>query len=416
LGLIIVAVVGVGVLRQTLLAPDIEEGAEPAVVEKLATFDSPPELPDEPSVLQENGAPLMGALPSSLAVKDRTYTVVPVPPEDGRWPVPADNGDKAVWVYGTVVNYVIGVPYTETTSSMLSALEANDHLTLTLANGTHLIFGTPETGRFAVDDKTPLQQRQPGLTLVQLGGGGEDRLVVQARYLPEESPLEASAQRVGPLAIAVLDSALIGENEGERSFVVEYEIENRSEEALDPALFELVLEDGRGQRYAIVPQISEQGNYGALPAAPVDAGATVQASAGYRVPEDLEPPLTWIFRVDPTAGLSARFSLPYRPPLPGPPQPQVVLEEAFADGGRGTVVVGGVVKNVGESPLVVLEENVKLSSSAGRAELRAESPPLPWEISAGGEQAFELQFERPTGVDTVLLDIWGFTFEISGLP
>jgi hypothetical protein len=108
--------------------------------------------------------------------------------------------------------------------------------------------------------------------------------------------------------------------------------------------------------------------------------------------------------------------LAYEPPLAGPPQPQVELTEAFADQDRDAIVLNGLVRNVGESSLSVTEEQVGLSSSAGAADLIVATPPLPWQIEAGGEQIVELQFVRPSGVDSVLLDVLGFTFQIDGLP
>ena len=92
------------------------------------------------------------------------------------------------------------------------------------------------------------------------------------------------------------------------------------------------------------------------------------------------------------------------------------LQEVFADQGRDVIVINGLVSNSGESALTVAVENVKLTSSGGEAELRAQTPPLPWQIPAGGEQFFELQFKRPAGANSMLLDIWGFTFKIEGLP
>ncbi|NMC01520.1 MAG: hypothetical protein GYA30_04000, partial [Chloroflexi bacterium] len=48
--------------------------------------------------------------------------------------------------------------------------------------------------------------------------------------------------------------------------------------------------------------------------------------------------------------------------------------------------------------------------------LQAASPALPWTVQPGGQQLFELQFTRPTDVESVLLEVWGFTFQIEGLP
>jgi len=59
---------------------------------------------------------------------------------------------------------------------------------------------------------------------------------------------------------------------------------------------------------------------------------------------------------------------------------------------------------------------VKLTSSMGPEVLQAASPALPWTVQPGGQQLFELQFTRPTDVESVLLEVWGFTFQIEGLP
>ncbi|MEA3309508.1 MAG: hypothetical protein U9Q70_08370 [Chloroflexota bacterium] len=415
LGTIVVVAVLVGTLRQLWISSSAESGAQEAVVGKLATFDSPPDIPENSQVLQENGVPVEVVAPQNLQLPGADYAIVATPLEGVRWPVPATQQDVAVWVYGTVVNYVVGLPYTPTTASLLAGLESTDHITLTLSNGSELVFGSPQARRYPLEDTTPLAQRRPGLTLVVLGGEEADRLVVQARYLPEAAVAAGKKQQLGELLVELVQADVQSSTAEGQNFLVEYRLTNRGAEPLDTALFELVLEDGQGQRYAVNSEVSSLGEGGPLPAS-IPAGGALAASAGYRVPQALKPPLNWVFRVDPASGKTASFALPYREPLPGPPQPQVELREVFADQGRDAIVINGVVRNSGESALTVTATNVKLSSSAGEAEMLAQTPVLPWQIPGGGEQSFEVQFQRPAGVDSVLLDIWGFTFRIEGLP
>ena len=420
LGIVIVAAVGLGVLGRLVkpwFMPQPEGDAGSLSVDKLSTFDSPPEIPADVQILQDNGTPLSPAFPNLLLIGEARYSVIPVPLEGGRWPVHAEENDVATWVYGTVVNYVIGLPYTTTTESRLASLDPGARITLTLNNGTNLVFGAPQARRYAADNVEPLAQAKPGLTLVLLGGQEEsaDRLVVQARYLPEASPTEGGPQTVADVEVQVLDTTIVGEAEEGRAFVVEYQVTATGADPVQTDLFDRVLEDGDGQRFSTNPAISQQGENGPPPAQ-IPAGETVQASAGYRIPHDTVPPLTWIFRADPASGETARFSLPYESPLPGPPQPQVELTDAFVDEARDAIVINGLVRNTGESTLTVAEDAVKLSSSAGEGELIVATPPLPWEVAAGEEQAIELQFVRPAAVDSVLLDVLGFTFQLDGLP
>lgn len=416
LGVVMVVAVALGVLRQTWLAPQPEGDAGSLSVEKLSTFDSPPEIPADLQVLQENGTPLSPALPNRLMVQDTVYPVVPVALEGGRWPIPAKQDDVATWVYGTVINYVIGLPYTPTTESRLAGLEPGARITLTLGNGTTLVFGSPQAQRYAATDTTPLSQSQPGLTLVLLGTQEKaDRLVVQARYLPDASPMEGTSQSIGGLEVQVLDVSIVDEMGDERDFVVEFEVTLQGAGPVQTELFDLVLEDGEGQRYTTNASVSQMGQYGPLPEQ-ITPGETVQGSAGYRILEDTQPPLTWMFRPDPALAETAHFSLPYEPPLPGPPQPQVELTDAFADRNMDVIVINGWVRNAGESRLDVTEADITLSSSEGEAELLVATPTLPWQVEAGSDQAIELQFALPIDVNSVLLDILGFTFQIDGLP
>ncbi len=414
---IVVTTVAIGgILATTRQRSD--NGSEQQFVDKQATFLSPPTIPADLPVLQENGAPVAPSLPISLSVGTQIFPITPVLPERGRWPVPIEDGNHAVWIYGTIVNYVVGLPYTTTTAELLSSLQESSRMTLTLSNGTLLVFNSPQSQKFPIDDISPMTQTHPGLTLVMLGESGQERQrqVVRARYMPEESQLNINTQRVGNLQIDILKSGVVGEDAGgSRYFIVEYRITNQGTAPANPALFDISLEDGQGQRYLTNPEASSRGEKGML-IAPIAPGASAEGSAGYLIPRNTQAPLTWIFRPDPTAGTNARFVLPYQPPLPRPAQPNVTLTGAFVDNTRGVIVVNGVIQNQGETALTVNPGDVALTSGTGAAELRASSPNLPWTINGGNEQSFELQFSQPTGVTGFLLNIMGFNFELQSLP
>ncbi len=415
IGACIILGVGAGALWPLLSQSHPSGGAEPVNVKKIATFKTTPTIPAGVSVVQEGGAPLLTVLPNRLDVAGRTFSIIPVAPELGRWPVPEQQSDMVVWIHGTVINYVIGVPYTPTLESLLSGLKETEHLTVTLDNGAALVFGAPQAKRIAADDLTPMNQQQPGLTLVLLGGNQSNRLVVYARYLPEESVAIGSGQRVDGLLVEVVKSGVVEDVGDTRHFVVEYRVTNQSAATITPGFFDLVLENGSGQRYPLNAEVTAQGEHGAIQT-PIEAGLAAMGSAGYLLPRDTEAPLTWVFRADAASANSARSVLPYERPLPAPPQPLVEIASAFADGKRNTIVINGTLSNQGETALNVTLDDVALTSSMGKSSLQASTPLLPWSVAPGASQAFEVQFSWPENVDSVLLNILGFTFQIEGLP
>ncbi len=59
------------------------------------------------------------AVPVTLSIKDRSFTVAPVTVGDGRWRVSRGDAGSAEWIYGTVINYIFGLlPTPETTELM----------------------------------------------------------------------------------------------------------------------------------------------------------------------------------------------------------------------------------------------------------------------------------------------------------
>lgn len=416
IGVCIIVGVGIGAIL-SLRRNRPTGGAEAVQVAKLATFLSPPAIPDDVTVLQEDNMPLRTVAPTQVIIGGVVYPVVAVLPEQGRWPLPVEQDRLGVWIHGTLINYVIGLPYTVDTEYLLSGLTSSDRITLTLESGTDLVFGSPQVQRSAPEDTSPLVQETPELTLVTLGDENSYRLVVKARYLPEKvAPVDA--QNADGLIVRVVRADVPQgtqpDDAGMDYFVVEYELTNSTASAVNPAFFDMVLEDGRGQRYVLNDSATSKGSYGKL-TLPVLAGATVSGSVGYIVPRDLVTPLLWIFRADATSANAVRFATSYAPPAPHPAVPDVQLLEAFLDENRSVIVISGTVYNDGEMSLSVASEAVEVTSSAGLSRLVAATPLLPWLITPDGYQDFEFQFEVPPDAESVLFNILGFSFQIEGL-
>jgi len=414
LGVIIIGGVGVAYLLN-MRTQQPTGGAEQAKVVKLSTFTSPPAIPDNIPVVQESGAPIVTVRPTQLNVAGTIYPVVPVMPDQGRWPLPHEQRSVAVWLYGTVINYVVGLPYTPATESMIAGLNSEDRLMLTLDNGSVLAFGAPQVQRIGAGDLSPIayDKPTPGLTVMMLESEQATRLVVQARYLPEESVFSQD-QRVDGLKVEVLETRVVDGEDAALYFIIEYQVTNESDKEMNATFFDMVLEDNAGQRYTLDPTATNRGQYGALTRI-LAYGETATGSAGYVVPRTMPSPVTWIFRSDTISANSTRFALTYEPPQPGPAIPDVQLSDVFDDAPRNVIVINGTIYNDGESPLSVTLDNIKFTYSGGAGTLQASTPLLPWNVGPDGFQDFEVQFSRPRGVDSAILEILGFAYRIEGL-
>ena len=412
LGGCIIVSVGIGALL-SLQTNKPTGGAESLSVSKLMTFVSPPFIPRDVTVLQEGGTSLLTVRPKSLSISGTTFPVVAVVPDQGRLPLPSAQQSVALWVHGTLINYVIGLPANDVNESLLAGLSSSARISLVLDNGTVLVFGSAQSQRIAANDLSPMSQERPGLTVMLLGANTTDRLVVHARHLPEDS-LPADGQKADDVRIKVLDTVVLDETGGKTTFIVEYEVVNEGAVTIDPAVFDMVLEDASGKRYTLDAETSARGQYG-VPKENIDQGKSTRRSAGYIIPKDIATPLTWLFRADTQSPNVTRQILPFKLPPSQPALPDVVLTDVFLDMRHDVIVISGTIFNDGESNLEVTSNDMNLSAGTGKGSLLAASPPLSWTIGPDASQEFEIQFTVPQGTDTVLLDILRFAFEIEGL-
>lgn len=365
-------------------------------------------------------------VPIALEIGGRTFPVQASAADSGAWLAPASAPGAAIWVEGTVVNYVLGLEATVEQSALVEQLAAGDPIYLRLSNGARVTFRVARTERVRADDTSIFSQHSSSLTLVLLGGDTEERTTVFADVERVEEPTPDPAAvtiaagqptQVGAVLITVerghAEPASAGAPPGTMVYLVEFALQNTGAAPLDARAFVMELVDGLGNRYLPSSSAAMQGDYGPLLRA-LNPGESVSGTAGYVVPELLSgPSLTWIF--SPDAQVRAYFALPYEQPAVTLAQADVDVYDAFLDEDEGTLHILADIYNDGDAPLEVTAADILLSSRAGAGTLRSTAPPLPWTIPARGSQEVELVFGQPDASSAVVT-ILGFAFEITGLP
>jgi hypothetical protein len=354
---------GLGVLVLALLAgawflwPSGEEdaSAEATEVEVTAEATQVVRLPQGavtqtpvPTLEAELLADIVGAgvktkelvVPRTLEIKGVSFIVQPVNTTQGDWRSPGD--ERAVsWIYGTVINYVLGLEATADNKALLASLQPGDALLLRASTGRPVYrFAYADTIRVAPQASEIFQQKRPGLTLVLLNDAVDDaRIVVRGIYLPASELDTAELEPVANVAVGkkvVLDD-LVGLTCLGRELIagqdpppgyaylgVNYVVEQLGGELpLVTAAFFHSLQAG-GLVYPSVSIAKELMSYPALPETLI-VGQPVTATLVYAVPEPaLRETMIWQFAPDP-AGTRAQVELPR---FAGQLAPEITLREA----------------------------------------------------------------------------------------
>jgi hypothetical protein len=364
-------------------------------------------------------------------VGSESFPVVAVVSEQEGWTYPADYSGSAVWICGTVVNYVVGLEPLPANEALLASLRPGDEIKLRLSNGAMLFFRFVEGREATANEAAVFEQLRPRLTLILESGGGTWQ-VAAADYVAETEPVQpppsggALAQPGQPVYVGGVQVMVIrghaerGEPDllpGTMYYLVEFSVENVGTVSLDADSFNTELRDGVGNQYLLSSAASAAGEHGPL-SGEIGSGTVMQGTAGYLVPETLAgPTLVWTFSPQPGSELRASVSIPYKGgagPIPAG-QADVDITGAFLDGDGDVLIIEGEVWNMGSGPLTVELSDISLTSSAGMSGLRSAAPPLPWTVQPDEVQIIELQYETPDA-STALLSLLGYSFEIQGLP
>jgi len=389
---------------------------------------SPLPVPSCDTIISSGDVQVSIALPISLTFGDWSYPVEPIVPAEVAWAYPADRSGTAVWVCGTVVNYVIGLEPTPENETLVTGLVPGDEIRLRLSSGAVLPFRFTGRREAPSGEEDALAQQQPRLTLILAEGGTWQ--IAAADYVAEAEPMQpplmgesgqvGQPTQAGDARVTVTRGYVQRVDAlpaGTAYYVVEYTVENVGETPLTGDRFSMKLDDAMSDTYLLSPPGSEAGEFGPL-SGEIAPGASAQGSAGYLVPDPLpNGALSWTFSPRAGSGAQAVVSIPHEGPAVSEPsvrQANVAVLDAFLNSDASALILEAEVQNTGSDALIIEEADISLSSSAGLGELLLTAPPLPWTILPSERQVVELQYARPDA-STVLLELLGYSFEIGGL-
>jgi hypothetical protein len=409
----------------------------------VATREPPPPTVESPitiPIVSSTDVRVPLNYPERLAVGDTLLSVQPVKAPPGSWPPAPATVDTVNWVYGTVVNYIMGLSPAQRNLDLVTRLAPGDTLSLYTSTGVILHFTVSEVTVGGAEDPALFDQISPRLTLAVLTDDPTQRVAVSAAYRDDESQdielftsaaigLIGTPVVQGPVRVTVLDVYQATAEETGLPYSMGYllmdvQVENIGDETLDPNLFWTFVMDAANKRYPVTVMAEQYANYGS-PVDPLAPGETVIGSIGFLVPENPEGEVRWVFNPQPGSKFWVVVPLSYdlpAPPATAEPAPKpgfvvvtIETDDIFVNREDNLLDIVLRVQNTSTGVVVINREDVSLSTwTEGEISLVAPAPQLPWQIEPGELRLFQLQYRLPTE-DTALLSVKGYTFSIENL-
>jgi hypothetical protein len=424
-GLLIICILSILLYRSLRDGDDTGEASTPGIVgEESAPANVPPirldiDTPTGPfSVTLES--------PISLSVDGESFVVqTQVIGPNGIWDPVADEASTAVWVYGSIVNYIVGIPDLNENRALLERLAPGDEIMMSTRGGAEFTFSFNSREEVPNTNQAVFAQNTPGITLLLLESAGSDRLVVHGRYVVSETDsapgnvvsLGETAQ-LGNVQLTVNSTAYMADRTeippGFAFFLVDYQIQNVGLTALDSSKLQLMLVDKLGNQYVLSPVASGLGNTPPLGGF-LNANQVIQATAGYQVPLGLtSDTLSWVVTQS-DSGNQVYVTLPFTGGTAATQATNITLFRADVTSDLTGLILGGQITNLGTQPVVVTESDVSLRTDDGAVYLLlSNNPPFPWTVPPGQTLQFFFTYQRPpTAVAT--FEVLNQGFQLTGL-
>lgn len=385
--------------------------------------------PSEPIWMSMGGSSTITGtvdMPVSLSLAGVTYDVeVDVVNEMGGWQPTVEGENQSAWVFGTIVNYVFGLPDMAENKTAVEQLSAGDEIEVVTQSGATFTFAFDSRTPIAVDDRTIYDQRQPGITIILLEEGEQERLVATGRFQVSSAGGETEnvlslgeTAQLGDVQVTAVSTAYIVDRPelqpGFAFYMVDYEIRNVGLTAFDTSNLDLTLVDDLGNRYAINPMSSQLGNYPPLVGF-LNANQSVVATAGYQIPVNLNSSsLTWVVtRTD--TGAQVRILLPYAGRDTAVQSVSTTLTRADVSPDLTSLILSGTVTNNGSQALTVTANDVSLTAEDGSTWLiQSTNPSFPWTVSPGQSVTFFFTYQLPP-TSTAIFRVLNQEFLLTGL-
>jgi hypothetical protein len=367
-------------------------------------------------------------IPSGMTIGSQEFAVEPQTiAADGIWNPQLPNDDTGAWVYGSIVNYIIGLSESEENRALLEGLAPGQEILLTTRqNATHR-FTFDSRNLVPATDRTVFSQQSPGITVVLLGAPGTERMVVRGRYVvgeatgggQENTAALGEPVQLGDLQITANDTIYRADRPeappGFAFFVIDFTAQNVGLTAVDTSSYNFILRDELGNQYVQNPIAGQLGANPPL-AGFINAGQAAEASIGYQIPASLvSPMLTWtIMQVG--TGAQVEILLPFTGGEQAGQNAIVSLVEAQVTQDLNNLIIVGQITNTASQPVVVTREDVSLRTATGSDYvLLSSNPPFPWSVPPGQTLQFSVTYQRPLAAGEALFTVLNQPFQLSGL-
>jgi hypothetical protein len=347
--------------------------------------------------------------------------------ENGVWIPATQNETTAAWAYGSVINYVFGVPNSTENRELLESLVIGDEIVLQTRGGSTNTFAFNSREILDSDNEDVYAQNSPGITIVLVENDpAEPRVVVRGRYVISDNQAVTEGARLVELGetaqlenlqiTATAANFLFDRPEippGFAFYLIDYQVQNIGSAAINTTGLQLVLADDLGNLYALNPTATQLGSYRLL-TGQIAPGQTVAATAGYQIPSGLASVnLRWTISLDDPNNFIA-VNIPFKDAEDSGQNAVVEVQQANVSLDGTSVVINGQITNLGEQPLVVNSNNVSLSGDGSIYLMLSTNPAFPWVVGPGQTTQFLVTFQRPTG-STAVFRILNQPFELAGL-
>jgi hypothetical protein len=375
-------------------------------------------------IIDAGGVKTGPVVPRTLEIKGVSYIVQPVLVQAGDWPRPEDPR-AASWVYGTVVNYVLGLEATPENKKLLASLSPGDEILLRTSTGPTYRFAYADAVRVSPQASEIFAQVRPGLIIALLGDEGQpDRIIIRAVYLPGRS--DGGSETAPVTVVSLGETTQIGESlrltclgyeprvppgvpPGYVHLEVHFAVENRLDDTLMTNTFahQVIVADltypaithlGTSQAASARPA----GTYPGLPAS-LAKGQVFTSTAIYAIPEvALKEELLWQFAPDP-AGQTIQVLLP---PYRGTLEPTVSVKSIEMQEG-GLLAIKFALQAPDLHALEISATDLKVEGAA----LAPAGNAFPWRLAAGERDEFSLLMIPE--ISPVTVGLLGQGFEIT---
>jgi hypothetical protein len=348
---------------------------------------------------------------------------------DGTWAPPISGEDAVGWVHGSIVNYIMALTPEGENKALLESLTPGEQMVITTQSGAEFVYEFESSSLVAVNDQSRFTQLTPGMTLVLLEEGEDQRLVANGRFLLSESAgggnNSGSLVNVGETAqlsdvqVTVTGVSYLPNDPntppGFAFFVVDFQIFNAGTTAVDVSALQLTLIDEIGNQYALNPVASRLGEYAPLTGGFLNSGDSLPVSVGYQVPEGLVSTSVTLTVTRTDTGEQVLVNIPFSG-RNAVQNTTITLQSVEVAADLASMNLIGQIINNGDQPVVATQEDVWLRTSDGASYLMlSTNPAFPWTTPPGQTLQYSVTFQTPIGADTAVFNVLNQSFQLTNL-